>query len=190
MGRSRTTSVWIKDELITFISPFSFFQFRMAVGQSKNAMHSISQRRTFEEKEELSRVGWHHADYSMNVKSKDSIQLDLKSEIFTKNAGRTVYLFHSPPYNTCADLTDKGKHVGSVAIRQFIETYQPYLTLHGHIHETVEMSGSFFEKIGTSFVATSGNDPLYHRGKPVGKTVYFLDIDLSDLSTMKHIRLE
>jgi len=39
--------------------------------------------------------------------------------------------------NTALDITGNDMHVGSFAVRQFIEKYQPHLTLHGHIHETV-----------------------------------------------------
>lgn len=31
-------------------------------------------------------------------------------------------------------------HVGSVALRKYIEEQQPFITLHGHIHETVDIS--------------------------------------------------
>ncbi|MFH1564467.1 MAG: hypothetical protein ABIC82_01310 [bacterium] len=49
-------------------------------------------------------------------------------------------------------------HFGSMALRLFIEKYQPYATLHGHIHETVDMSGEFKQKIGDTLCLASGNN--------------------------------
>ena len=34
-------------------------------------------------------------------------------------------------------------HVGSIAIRRFIEARQPRLTLHGHVHESARLTGSW-----------------------------------------------
>jgi len=71
---------------------------------------------------------------------------------------RTICLFHSPPYNTKLDRValDGVKvdhapvdvHVGSIAIKEFILTRSPYITLHGHIHESTRITGSWKEMIG------------------------------------------
>ena len=37
---------------------------------------------------------------------------------------------------------------GSIAIERFIEDRQPLLTLHGHVHESARLTGSWQEKIG------------------------------------------
>jgi hypothetical protein len=63
--------------------------------------------------------------------------------------GRAVFNFHAPPYNTGLDeapaLDDTMrpihggavmKPVGSVAVRESIQRYQPILSVHGHIHES------------------------------------------------------
>jgi Icc-related predicted phosphoesterase len=39
-------------------------------------------------------------------------------------------------------------HVGSIAVQRFIESQQPLLTLHGHIHESSTLSGSWRDLIG------------------------------------------
>lgn len=46
-----------------------------------------------------------------------------------------LFVSHTPPYNTKVDKIRSGKHVGSTAIRNIIEKYQPALTVVGHIHE-------------------------------------------------------
>jgi len=47
-----------------------------------------------------------------------------------------VLVSHTPPFNTATDLIGSGVHVGSTAIRKFIEEKQPDFCLTGHIHES------------------------------------------------------
>lgn len=47
----------------------------------------------------------------------------------------TILVSHAPPYGTNTDTLLNGKHVGSKAIRRFIESRQPDICLSGHIHE-------------------------------------------------------
>ena len=54
----------------------------------------------------------------------------------------TVLVSHSPPRDTRCDLTAMGTHVGSRALRGYIERHQPPLLLSGHIHESPRVSGS------------------------------------------------
>lgn len=46
-----------------------------------------------------------------------------------------VLIVHNPPKNTKLDTTFTKKHVGSEAIRKFIEKRQPVLAISAHIHE-------------------------------------------------------
>jgi len=41
---------------------------------------------------------------------------------------------------------------------QAIERCQPLVTLHGHIHETVDQSGAFSGRLGASVVLAAGNN--------------------------------
>ncbi len=43
---------------------------------------------------------------------------------------------HTPPLNTACDKISAGVHVGSAAVRNFIEKSQPALCICGHIHES------------------------------------------------------
>ena len=47
-----------------------------------------------------------------------------------------VLVAHTPPFDTALDKIHSGKHVGSTAIRQFIERHGPDVVLCGHIHES------------------------------------------------------
>ncbi|GAI38384.1 unnamed protein product, partial [marine sediment metagenome] len=60
----------------------------------------------------------------------------------------------TPPYNTKLDIVFNHtgmKHVGSVAVRRFIEKYQPLATLHGHVHESAGVG-----KIGKTICVNPG----------------------------------
>jgi uncharacterized protein len=81
-------------------------------------------------------------------------------ERFTKNQdmAAAIFLFHVPPYQTKLDQSARaGKmidhvpldvSIGSIAVRRFIEARQPLLTLHGHVHESTRLSGSWRDLIG------------------------------------------
>jgi Icc-related predicted phosphoesterase len=47
-----------------------------------------------------------------------------------------VVISHPPPRRTKLDVIANGEHVGSTALRDFIETAQPHLVICGHIHES------------------------------------------------------
>jgi len=42
---------------------------------------------------------------------------------------------HAPPFGTSSDVLGNGAHVGSPAVREFIERVQPEVCVTGHIHE-------------------------------------------------------
>jgi uncharacterized protein len=89
---------------------------------------------------------------------------------------RAVFNLHVPPYDSSLDtapaLTDdlevimegsapKLIPVGSTAVRELIERYQPLLTLHGHVHESPGAT-----HIGRTLCINPGSD--YHTGRISG----------------------
>lgn len=68
----------------------------------------------------------------------------------------TVYLLHSPPRDTACDVIATRQHVGSRAIRAFVETEQPRLVLSGHIHESPRVSGEWRDRLGETTVVNPG----------------------------------
>jgi len=48
---------------------------------------------------------------------------------------RQLLVCHTPPLDTAVDRVRSGMHVGSRAVREFIERVQPDVCLTGHIHE-------------------------------------------------------
>lgn len=49
--------------------------------------------------------------------------------------GRLILVVHNPPFGTDLDKTETGEHVGSKAVRGFIEKERPMLAISAHIHE-------------------------------------------------------
>ena len=90
-------------------------------------------------------------------KENGTISEDLKELTKLSNPKKTVYVIHAPPFNTKLDIITTGTHVGSKAVRGFIEKEQPLLTLHGHIHESPQMSGSWKDKIGKTICINVGS---------------------------------
>lgn len=77
---------------------------------------------------------------------------------------RAIFQFHPPPYNTTLDVVPKldknlrpsvseSINVGSIAVKEAIEKYQPLLGLHGHIHESRGI-----ERIGRTYVINPGSE--------------------------------
>jgi len=97
-----------------------------------------------------------------------TIQKDLDSLAGNDEMGNAIMLFHSPPYDTPLDRagldgrfiehTPLDVHVGSIAIKRFIETRQPLLTLHGHVHESARITGEWMSTIGRTVCINGAHD--------------------------------
>jgi Icc-related predicted phosphoesterase len=68
----------------------------------------------------------------------------------------TLYVLHSPPRETKCDMIAPGTHVGSRAIRAFVERHRPPLVLSGHIHESPRVSSQYRDTIGPTTVVNPG----------------------------------
>lgn len=66
-------------------------------------------------------------------------------------AAPLVLVSHQPPKDTVVDLAGIGKHVGSVAVRAFIERRTPKICFSGHIHEA---TGT--DRIGNTLLVNPG----------------------------------
>lgn len=81
---------------------------------------------------------------------------------------RAVMLFHCPPYQTdldraaldarSVDGVPLDVHVGSIAIRRFIERRQPRVTLHGHVHESARLTGRWAIRLGETHALSAAHD--------------------------------
>ncbi len=67
------------------------------------------------------------------------------------NFDKLIVAVHEPPGQTKLDMLGNGQHVGSMAVRRFIERTKPELVITGHIHES---SGS--DTVGETMVINPG----------------------------------
>ncbi|MEI8133031.1 MAG: hypothetical protein WCG34_11410 [Leptolinea sp.] len=81
-----------------------------------------------------------------------------------KNVENSIFNFHAPPYGYALDLApeltkdliqavDRKIHVGSRAVANMIQKYKPFLTLHGHIHESRGI-----QKVGRTTMINPGSE--------------------------------
>jgi uncharacterized protein len=101
-------------------------------------------------------------------KKYSTIKNDLDELVNTDDLKNSIFLFHSPPYqtnldraaldNVIHDHVPADVHVGSIAIKKLIEERQPLITLHGHIHESPRIMGTWKDKIGKTFCFNAAHD--------------------------------
>jgi Icc-related predicted phosphoesterase len=108
-------------------------------------------------------------------KLEQGIRQDLQRFPKWSDPKKTIYMFHEPPFKTNLDIMINGNHVGGAAVREFIEKEQPFLTLHGHIHEAPDVSGVWKEKFGKGTLCVNPGN---------GRFVVF-DLDLKSIELKK-----
>jgi len=112
--------------------------------------------------------GWRTVEDTPHEVRYGTIKDDLARLTGESDLSQAILLFHTPPSDTNLDRAGlDGKtvdhvpldlHVGSVAVRRFIEARQPLLTLHGHIHESARITGSWRDRIGRTHLFTGAHD--------------------------------
>ena len=112
-----------------------------------------------------------------------SIERDLTKILSAYDPRKTILVSYAPPNDTVCDLNKHNQHVGSRALRKLVENKQPLMTLSGHIHETVDLTGQFYQQIGESFCVAVGSDH-----KP--DSPYVVEIELGDTISLKRCQLQ
>ncbi|MBN2552689.1 MAG: metallophosphoesterase [Spirochaetales bacterium] len=112
--------------------------------------------------------GWRSVPVSREQIIGTTIQQELQQLVGEDDLHLAVFLFHAPPYGSNLDLADlDGQmvdsapldvHVGSIAVRRFIEQRRPFLTLHGHVHESARLSGDWRQRIGRTWCLSAAHD--------------------------------
>jgi Icc-related predicted phosphoesterase len=95
-------------------------------------------------------------DPHVYLRQKGTIREDLDHLPDPRSFNKAIYIMHSPPYGTNLDLIRGGGRTGSRSIKTFVQEKHPLLTLHGHIHESPQLSGSYFERIGETISVNPG----------------------------------
>jgi Icc-related predicted phosphoesterase len=112
--------------------------------------------------------GFRTVSVSEQEKKYATIKDDLERLTEKEDLAKAIFLFHTPPYQTKLDLSSLGgkmidhvpldRHLGSIAVRRFIEARQPLLTLHGHVHESARLSHSWRDRIGRTICFSAAHD--------------------------------
>jgi Icc-related predicted phosphoesterase len=97
-----------------------------------------------------------------------TIARDLETLVGEADVSRAAFLVHTPPYQTKLDRAaldgrrvdhvPLDPHIGSVAVRRFVEARQPLVTLHGHVHESARLTGSWQDRIGRTVCLSAAHD--------------------------------
>ena len=129
---------------------------------------------------EMITSGWSNHTPWHTYREEDEPQLALRYQAMTsglKDPRNAIFNIHVPPYNSNLDeapeldenLRPKYagnalKPTGSTALRKAIETFQPLLGLHGHIHE-----GRGTSRIGKTLCINPGS--MYEQGALLGAII-------------------
>lgn len=104
----------------------------------------------------------------------DNVQFEIMLHDATRGLSRRmpkVLITHYPPQGTLADRTHSGQHVGSRAIRSFIEEMQPLACLTGYLHDL-----SAQDTIGQTQILSPG--PLW-----LNRSYGYLEIEQNRITT-------
>ena len=112
--------------------------------------------------------GWRTVEIPQHEVRYGTIWQDLGELTENADLSEAILLLHTPPHETRLDRAAlDGKsvdhvpldlHVGSIAVRRFIETRQPLLTLHGHVHESARLTGAWNDRIGRTWLFGGAHD--------------------------------
>ena len=123
----------------------------MVLGNLRNVYQPIDTGEKFHESPEIGQADYFPFNHVP----------DLELLTNEQDLSKAIFLFHSPPYKTYLDraaldnvLIDHvpaDVHVGSIAIKEFIKKRKPYITLHGHIHESSRITGHWKQKLNKTW---------------------------------------
>jgi uncharacterized protein len=130
---------------------------------------------------QMASTGWANRTPWKTYREEDepdlTVRIDRVAAEVTTGPERTIFSLHCPPYGSGLDdapeLTEDMhlKHaghapvpVGSTAVRDAIERYQPVLSLHGHIHEARGQT-----RIGKTLCINPGSS--YEQGELLGAVI-------------------
>jgi Icc-related predicted phosphoesterase len=141
------------------------------VNKHKHVINGEGKVVEIDDAHEMVSCGWVNPTPWNTAREEEEDKLEERLEKYIsqlKNVENAIFNFHAPPYQSKIDeapLLDKDLNpiiqhgsvvlvpVGSKAVRKMIEKYQPFMGLHGHIHES---SGSI--KIGRTYCVNPGSE--------------------------------
>jgi Icc-related predicted phosphoesterase len=106
--------------------------------------------------------GWRElSDWFAYARSLPTLADELERLPRPVDVARSIYVIHTPPHRLGLDECGSGPRVGSAAVYEFLLANQPRLALHGHIHESPEVSGRWSAWLGRTLCIQPGQlDPF------------------------------
>ena len=141
------------------------------IANHKNVINAEGKIIDVDDSHEMVSCGWVNPSPWKTAREEEEDKLEQRLESYiskVKNVKTAIFNFHAPPFESKLDeapLLDEDLNpiiqggsvvmvpVGSKAVRKTIEKHQPFLALHGHIHES---SGSM--KIGRTHCVNPGSE--------------------------------
>ncbi len=112
--------------------------------------------------------GWRTVPADLERIRWTTIEKELRKLTDGDDLEEAIFLFHSPPYDTpldragldgvVVDHVPVDPHVGSIAIRRFLEERGPLLSLHGHVHEAPRLTGEWRTRVGRTHAFAGAHD--------------------------------
>ena len=112
--------------------------------------------------------GWHTRSLEDSGSARSTIQDELRAMVGDDDLAQAVLLIHVPPHGSkldraaldgrTVDHAPVDVHVGSIAVRRLIEERQPLVALHGHVHESARLTGSWQDRIGRTVCFSAAHD--------------------------------
>jgi Icc-related predicted phosphoesterase len=73
---------------------------------------------------------------------------------------KTIYILHDPPYGIGLDVCFNGYEAGSKTIANFLRNSNAYMSLHGHIHESPNMSNKWYNTLENTICIQPGQTEI------------------------------
>lgn len=123
-------------------------------------------------------AGWQEIpDWFAYARTLPTIEEEMRRLARPQNMAQSIYVLHMPPANLGLDKCGHGPEVGSQAIYAFLDENQPRLALHGHIHESPETSGRWWNRVGGTVCIQPGQlEPFT-----------YVTIDLATMEFERHV---
>lgn len=123
-------------------------------------------------------TGWEEMeDWFSYARTLPTMEDELNRLVRPEHMAQSVYVLHMPPYGLGLDECWDDRRVGSRAVYNFLLAHQPKFSLHGHIHESPEVSGRWYAQLGNTICIQPGQlEPFT-----------YVTIDLDTMTFDRHI---
>ncbi len=106
--------------------------------------------------------GWQDiADWQAYAASLPTIEDELHALPRPQRMAEAIYVIHMPPYGVGLDECWSSARVGSHSLSRFLVENQPRFSLHGHIHESPQVSGKWYATLGRTTSIQPGQGPAF-----------------------------